>query len=330
MSGFNLSDYIRPFDPEKDNALPMYSHSRLETFRNCPYQFDLKYNQGKVSDESTIALQIGSLFHLVLEHKGKMLVSEHKVDYEALNSILTDGAMSDDGKGHEFHVAGLTELKKKYFEVWKQPDSEGRNYDDKTENFLKVLHTEMEDNDGWKAAYFEHPFRYAWDNRIILHGFIDRIDTRINENGETEFRVVDYKTSKKIYDPAKNVTSWQFAIYNGAMLNEFGALASENLYRFICINESQTALTKGWESRFAKAMTKLLDKIDEGYKTGIWFTSSTPLCYWCSYNAMNPDAHAYKRECEYYLEWTPTNRVFTKHKEFDPTKKDEPKRKLVF
>lgn len=328
MTNIDLLDYIRPYDPIRDKNLKEFSHSKLEYFETCPYQFDLKYNQHKVSNESTIALELGSLLHLALEYKGKMLVND-KVDYKFLENLIKIGGPSDDGHGNAIHIAGIDELKKRYFEIWNVADSEGRTYNDKIDNFMNVLHTEMEEDNDWTPVYFEHPFRYVLMDRIVVHGFIDRIDTREGENG-TEYRLIDYKTSKKIYDSSKTATSQQFALYELAILNEFGILASECLYRFICINDSQTALTKNWEKRFITKITKVLDQIDECYKTGIWAVSPKPLCHWCSFSATNPDAHKYKRECEYYSDWTPTNKVYTVHKEWNPEKKDEPKRKLKF
>lgn len=324
-----LADYIRPVT-EEDKKLLEFSHSRLECFSNCPYQYHLKYNENKTSIDTTIALEFGTLAHLVLEHKGKMITEQGKVDYDFLNNMLEEGGMSDDGKGNEFHVLGIKELKKKYFDTWGVADSEGRNYNDKVKNFLDVMHTEMEEDDGWTPTYFEYPFNYVYKDKIILHGFIDRIDTRVNQNGETEYRVVDYKTSKKVYDTTKTATSQQFAIYNMAILNEFNTLAVENLYRFICINDSQNALTIGWEKRFIKKLDKILEQIDKGYEEKLWSPKATPLCYWCSYCRNNPDATTYRRECEYFSLWTPTNKTFEKNKEFDPTKKDEPRRRLSF
>ena len=270
MSHNILLDYIRPYNEQTDSKLPEYSHSRLEVFETCPYQFDLKYNQEKTSSETTIALELGSLLHLCLEHKGKML-----------------------------------------------KDSENRSYIDKIENFKKVLYSEMEEDDEWKAYKFEEPFRYVWKDMVVFHGFIDRIDRRKTSTGY-EYRLIDYKTSKKVYDSTKLSTSQQFSIYQGAILLEYGMLATECLYRFICINESQYALTKGWEKRFINKMDKVFSQIEEGYITKIWKPSPKPLCRWCSYSKTNPDAKLYKNECPYYMNWTETNKDFSVNKEWNP------------
>lgn len=308
-----LEEHIRPVT-DKDKDLPQFSHSRLECFQNCPYQFDLKYNQLKTTSDTTIALEFGSLLHLCLEHKGLMLTQKGKVDYTYLDQLLIDGGQSDDGKGNEFHVLGLNELRSKYgVETWYEKDSEGHNYEDKVLAFRKVLQTEMQEDDGWIPTYFEQPFSYVYKDKIILHGFIDRIDT----NTDGQYRVVDYKTSKKIYDEKKNATSQQFAIYNAALLLMFGAIASENLYRFICIDESQTALTTGWETRWLRKMDKVLDAIDQGYETKLWTPKPTPLCFYCNYGN-GPSAKRFKHECEYFSLWTPTEKTFEKNKEWNP------------
>lgn len=326
MSDINLLDYIRPYDPIKDVALPEYSHSRLEVFETCPYQFDLKYNQNKTTSDTTIALEFGSLLHLCLEHKGLMLTQKGTVDYSYLDQLLINGGQSDDGKGHKFHVLGVNQLCRKYgLEIWSKKDSEGHNYEDKILTFGKVLQTEMEENDGWEAWKFEEPFKYVWNNSYVFHGFIDRIDRRKTNNGY-EYRLVDYKTSKKIYDSTKTATSQQFSIYQGAILLEYGVLATECLYRFICINDSQLALTKGWEKRFITKMDKVFGQIEEGYETKLWKPSPKPLCRWCSYSTTNPDAKLYKNECPYHSNWTETNKDFSVNKEWNPELADRRKK----
>lgn len=322
-----LLDYIRPVQ-SGDEKLPEYSHSRLECYTNCPYQFDLKYNQNKISKDTTLALEFGSICHLCLEFKGKMLING-KVDYDFLEKTAFEGGMSDDGRGNALKLAGINDLKKKYWQDWATPDSEGHDYNYKVDTFLKILHTEMEENDEWEPYQFEKEFRFVFNERAIFKGFIDRIDIRKTELGY-EYRLVDYKTSKKRYDDSKTTTSQQFLIYNMALLLEYGHEAVENQYRFICIDDRQLALTKGWQKRGIQKLNKIFDQIDEGYEKKLWIPKSSPLCYYCTYSNTNPQAKQYKRECEYFSLWKPSEKTFEVNKKFDPENKDEPKRKLKF
>lgn len=307
-----LKDYVRPVREEDRGVLPVFSYSKMEVYKNCPYQYDLKYNQGKYSSDTSIALEVGSLLHYVLEQKGKARKENDRlIDYEALNEIIQNGTSEFDEKTKEI-LLGVNALKKKYWEIWNVPDSEGRTYDQKLELFDKVLHTEMEEDDGWSPYKFEHPFEFVWNNRVILKGFIDRIDLK-----DGNVRTVDYKTSKKVYDSSKLATSLQFGIYALAILNEFGVLPEESVYRFILLDETQKALTKGWEKRLIKALDGIFDKIDADNKSGIWVPKSSPLCHWCNFCSHNPDAKEFKHDCEYYSLWTPDNKTFAVNRQFE-------------
>ena len=103
-------------------------------------------------------------------------------------------------------------------------------------------------------------------------------------------------------------------------------LPVESMYRFILIDESQYALTRGWEKRLVKAIEKILDSVDLMEKEGVWSPKPCPLCHWCSFCATNPNASIYKHECDYYSLWTPTNKTFKTNKIFDAENEKEIRR----
>ena len=320
-----LLNRIRPVTDD-DKNLPVFSYSKMEVFKNCPLQYRYKYIEKKYSQDTSIALEFGSLCHYVLEQKGKMIVSGETVDYEKLNDILMNGVTETDEKTKE-ELLGVNQLKRKYFEVWHEADNaSGASYDEKIKLFDKVLHEEMEDTD-WKPTYFEKPFEFVWDNKVVLKGFIDRIDTK---NGQ--YRTVDYKTSKKVYEQSKLATSLQFGVYALAILNEFGVLPIESEYRFILIDDKQYALTKGWESRLIKAMDKVFGDIEASEKKSVFVPKPSPLCHWCNFCQTNPEATIYRNECEYFSKWTPTQKTFEVNKKWNALENinTAPKRKLVF
>ena len=329
-----LKAKIRQVTDEDKKILPVFSYSKMEVFKNCPYQYNLKYNEKKYTSDTSLALELGSLCHYVLEQKGKMLTKNSFLDlddYIELNGILAYGVNEVDEKTKEY-IPGVSDLSKKYFEQWYEPDNaSGKTYVDKMCIFEKVLNTEMEENDGWVPILFEHHFEFVYDNRVIIQGFIDRVDKKGDD-----YRTVDYKTSKKVYDKSKLATSLQFGIYALDILLEFGSIPVESIYRFILIDDKQYALTKGWEKRLIKALDKVFDDIENNEKVGIWVPKPTPLCHWCNYCSHNPDAHEYKNECEYYSLWTPTNKTFAINQQWNALKiaKDKTnldnKRKLIF
>ena len=319
-----LLNRIRPVTDD-DKNLPVFSYSKMEVFKNCPLQYRYKYIEKKYSQDTSIALELGSLCHYVLEQKGKMIVSGETVDYEKLNDILMNGVTETDEKTKE-ELLGVNQLKRKYFEVWHEADNaSGASYDEKIKLFDKVLHDEMEETD-WKPTYFEKPFEFVWDNKVILKGFIDRIDTK-----DGQYRTVDYKTSKKVYEQSKLATSLQFGVYALAILNEFGVLPIESEYRFILIDDKQYALTKGWENRLIKAMDKVFGDIEASEKKTVFVPKPSPLCHWCNFGQTNPEATIYRNECEYFSKWTPTQKTFEVNKKWNALENiyTAPKRKLV-
>ena len=320
-----LLNRIRPVTDD-DKNLPVFSYSKMEVFKNCPLQYRYKYIEKKYTQDTSIALELGSLCHYVLEQKGKMIVSGETVDYEKLNDILMNGVTETDEKTKE-ELLGVNQLKRKYFEVWHEADNaSGASYDEKIKLFDKVLHEEMEDTD-WKPTYFEKPFEFVWDNKVILKGFIDRIDTK-----DGQYKTVDYKTSKKVYEQSKLATSLQFGVYALAILNEFGVLPIESEYRFILIDDKQYALTKGWENRLIKAMDKVFGDIEASEKKSVFVPKPSPLCHWCNFCQTNPEATIYRNECEYFSKWTPTQKTFEVNKKWNALENinTAPKRKLVF
>ncbi len=320
-----LQEKIRNTTEEDKKILPMYSYSGLSMFKHCPYQFNLKYNEDKRADESTLALQLGTLLHYVLEQKGKMIQNKAEINYDILWDIMQNGIddsyRSDDNEKPQEKIKGLDDLKKEYWETWGVPDSEGRTYSEKMVVFDKILSEEME-RDDWKPVLFEHPFEFVYDNKIILHGFIDRVD--INpKNGV--YRVVDYKTNKKPFPDKELPTALQFGIYALAILNEFGVTPVEFQYRLILLDKDQYALSNGWEKRIITAMDGLVNDLDARKASGEWTPKPTPLCHWCSYCSTNPDAREYKNECPYYSLWTPNNKTYEVNVKYDPAHRDSDK-----
>ncbi len=333
-----FNNKVRPATAEDYERFEVFSYSRLSTFLHCPMQYRLKYIENHYTSDTTLALELGSLCHKVLEDKGNMIINEQPIDKSKLNDLIIDGVEPepDDEKTTEA-LLGVPALAKKYFLQWNQPDNaSGMTYPEKMEIFNKVLENEMKDTD-WKPKWCEHSFAFVWNERAILSGFIDRVDVRKTQQGE-EFRTIDYKTSKKIFAKNELPTSLQFGIYALAIYSETGQLPVESLYRFILIDDQQQALTKGWEKRLDKKLDKIFDSIDELKKTGIYKPNPTPLCHWCSYCETNHDAHEFKDLCEYYSLWTPENKTFNKAKDWDdlfaihkPLELNQTaKRKLVF
>lgn len=310
------------------------SYTQLEVFENCPYKYDLKYNQKQNGlNQDTIALKMGSIAHKVLELKGDTLIDGKPVDYDALREVLAKGYIGSNVSDDD-EVVGVKKIREMFgFEEFYKTEGDDCNYEQKLKIFSeRVLPKAMEEDD-WGVIETEHHFSFIYllpykdtVKRIRFVGFIDRIDQR-----DDEYRVVDYKTSRKTYDSKKTTTSMQMMIYALAIYLEYGKVPNEYQYSFVFLDEKQDANTPGYLKRGIKKIDKLLTDIFTNADEGVWSNKPSPLCYWCDYNETgviyDPIIGGL---CQKYCEWTPSSKTFAVHDgdSYDTPKK--PQKRLIF
>lgn len=287
---------------------PRYSYSALSVFLHCPFQFFEKYVLKNIADEQTLALSLGSILH-----KGKELVSldlmaGRSPDYATIEQYILNGYIGADKAGEkEERLPGIINLKQRFFEDWAAIDNKsGLTYEEKLENYFDGLKTEEHDTE-WHTLGVEVPFEFDFEG-VTLFGFIDNI----SENSRGQLRIVDYKTSKQIFQDKDVKTPLQMLIYYLATQNMYpGREIVQCLYDFIALGKTQEAGTKGWINRGTVKLRKTLASIEECKKTCIWKPAPTPLCYWCHYSKSNPKAdQVTKHLCDYHSLYTPEYRDF--------------------
>lgn len=322
---------LRPVTDKDRSTLLTVSYSKLNLFENCAFRYKLKYIDGNYGDSQTLALELGSILHKGLELKGLDKIQGKDTDYDELKNILYQGTTEKTEKDTEL-LTGINVIKNKYIEDWNfNTDPMQISYDDKMNLYInKVLPSRMEDK-AWEVIGVEQAFEFVYDNKCIIHGFIDRIDKSI----EGALKVVDYKSSKKVFREADIKTPLQMVIYDLACLFMYNTLPEFHEYDFILLDKKQTTedgvCSKGYLKRGLKKIDKLLSQIAEFERTGIYKPSATPLCYWCDYPDMShtPNANIkFAGLCPYYSLWTPENKTFKKNREWIPG--EESKRRLIF
>lgn len=268
--------------------------------------------------------------------KGRYKIQGEEVDYDEIIDTVLQGCEEKTDKGSE-KLVGIDEIKKKYFEEWGSSDNaSGMNYNEKMDvYFHDVLPTRMEEKE-WTIIGTEVKFEFVYNERCILHGFIDRIDGKY-ENGElVALRVVDYKSSKKIFRDADIKTPLQMVTYDLACLFKFGLLPEYHEYDFILLDKKQTTddgvCSKGYIKRGLKKLDKILDSIITCEKNDLYIPNPTPLCYWCEFadRSHTPNADPkFAGLCQYYSLWKPDQKNFKVNKEFVPEKIEKMNRKIL-
>lgn len=309
------------------------SYSKLSTFEQCPRRFMYKYEQKKRSATTSLALEIGTISHYGKELVGLALIRGEKPDCEAIKQVVMNGydeyiekivdengePVNELGDGCQsmtetVHVPGVIELKEKYFFEWYEKDNKsGMDYDEKLAIYFKNLDNFAHDTE-WTPIACEPEFDFDFNGLFRLYGFIDRVDM----NSAGDLRVVDYKSSKKVFDDKDIKTPLQMFVYTLAIEHMYGKTPVEHLYDFMFIDQVQSACSKGYYSRGMKKLLKLWEEICACRESGVYVPKATPLCHWCDYCRTNPNAtDDFKDECMYFSLWTPNNRTFEKNKLYD-------------
>lgn len=278
-----------------------FSYSKLSTYLQCPYRFKLKYDDKKYSSASTLALELGTLCHKGLEIAGQYLSEGLPVPVEDILCGVYDGYPDE-------QILGVNDLKQKYFEDWIAPDTKSLlTYEDKLGNYEAYLRRLASDeNSAWSVYATEREFSFQMTERVEFYGFIDRIDT----DGMGGYRLIDYKTSKKLFSKSDIATPLQMVVYALAIEREFGVPPNEYEYDFILLDKIQPVVSQGFVARGENKIYKTLEKIEVDRKAQSFDPKPSPLCHWCDYCKTNTRAEeSLKFECPYHSLWTPNNKT---------------------
>lgn len=287
-----------------------YSYSRLAQYKNCPFAYDLKYNQQKYVDPPTLVTLLGTTIHHIEEKISLSLMEGRSPNYsdliDELYNINKPKISKYDVDGDIF---GLNILKERFNEEYYTPsDKTGLTYYDKVNKYIENIERQesfLLEHPELEIVDVEHGFSFEYQGEIIK-GFIDRL---LKYKGTSKYQIHDIKTRERLFEGSDVATPLQHAIYGLAIQKEFGLEEppSEYFYDLVFIPTMQQVGTKGFFSRAHKQ----LEKIFAGIHSSDYHPKPSPLCYWCSYSNTNPKVTpegAY--QCPYYSKWTPTNSTY--------------------
>lgn len=306
------------------NKQPTFSYSRLSSYTSCGYAYDLKYNKKKFIGGDSIATDVGTLIHKILELQAQILQAGQKPNYEKLVEYMYDVNIPKKNPfDTEGGIYGIKVLRDKYLTEWFTPNEKSNlSYAQKMEKFAQsgIYRQEkfMEAHPELEIWDLEHPFVFEYKGEKIK-GFIDRV---LKYKGRQQYIVHDIKTRDRLFDEADTKTPLQLAIYQFALQAELGLTepCSECYYDLPFVEEYQPAGSKGFLKR---SMTKL-DKIFDGIHNEVYEPHPSPLCYWCEYSNTNPHVtNEGRNQCPYYSLWTREEPSFAKKREWEGPEKVE-------
>lgn len=287
-----------------------FSYSKLSTYNQCPFAYNLKYNEKKYFDTPTLANLLGTLVHYTEEQISLALRNSGAPNYKLLKEQFYDiNIPKKNPYDTEGDIFGINILRSRFPKEFFAPNEKtGNNYFSKINNYLNNLgrqekflieHPELEIFDVERSFGFEF-------NGFFIKGFIDRI---LKYKNKDAFQVYDIKTKDKPFTKQETTTPLQHVIYSLGLQNQLNLVEpiQECFYDLVFLDMYQPAGTKGFVARGEKKLTKIFDGIQEKE----YPPSPSPLCYWCAYSGTNPATTDEGRfTCPYYSLWTPENKSF--------------------
>jgi len=262
--------------------MPLYSHSRLGTYENCPFQYKLRYvDKVKPILGNTIESFMGSMVHDALEWLYKLARDSNIVSKEALIN--------------------------KYDELWIE----------KWKDDIRIVKKELtadnfkETGKNCLEMYYEryHPFDQAitigLEERMIIklpedkkmQGYIDRLD----KIADGHFSVHDYKTSSRVPPQAKADQDRQLGLYALAVHQKYPDIKKIDLvWHYVRFDEEvRSSRTEQQLDIMVENTVNLIKDVETATDLKNFPTKTSILCNWCEFKAQCPEySHQYASQTE--------------------------------
>jgi len=255
--------------------MPLYSHSRLSSFENCPRQFAFRYiEKPDIEKMDTIEAFLGSRVH------------------DTLEKLYTDVEMERTPKWEDT----LADFEARWDREWSDRVTIVRG-DYTPEDYRNVGRRCL------KEYFVRHfPFRegkvIGLEKRIILdladgkadgyklQGYIDRLVDL--QNGEYEIH--DYKTSRNVPEQEQLDSDRQLALYQIGVQEKYPDAKKVHLvWHYLRADRELRSYRTPEQLQALKAKTiEVIDQITEKTRLNEFPPQETMLCDWCEYYSICP------------------------------------------
>lgn len=244
------------------------SYSSLDIFLSCPLKYKFK-EIDRIKVPKSSALSLGSLVHKTLkfihESDGDFPKKEEVINFFSENWNPT--AFKEDEAENLFEN-GIALVS----------------------NYLKKIN-EMEANKRGTVIALEKRFILPFGKHTIT-GSIDRID-KVGDS----FKIIDYKTNRKIATENEVKNNLQLSIYLKAFTHQWPSffrskkdLEKVELALYFIRHNLEVSVRKTVKEMelMEEEMMKNIDKLEETIEGGVFEPKMGPLCDWCDYKKMCP------------------------------------------
>ena len=263
--------------------MPIYSHSQLSMYEQCPLKYKLRYRDGLKRDVEGVEGFLGSRVHETL-----------KKCYDDLRFVKANS---------------LSDLLAYYNKIWQENwhDSIIITRKDLTQEHYRALGERLVETYYKRYAPFdldmtigtEMGLNFSLDdeNKYRMTGYIDRL----SRTQDDIYEIHDYKTSAYLPSQEDADSDRQLGLYHIGVQKRWPDITNIRLVWHYLAFDTELVSYRSQEA-VCKLMTDTVARIDEMESAEDFLPRESPLCDWCEYPDLCP-----KRKHFFKVEALPVN-----------------------
>jgi RecB family exonuclease len=255
-----------------------YSHSRVNTYETCPYQYKLKYiDKKKLESPTTIEAFMGDMVHQSLEHLYKLKKFKKRIAKASLIKFYRD-------IWEKHYSENILIVKAKTEGVTAD------NYRKMGEKFISDYYDRMKPFEQLTILGLETQDRMTLPDGNQWHVRIDKLGCDDKGN----YFVCDYKTNARMKDQEEADSDRQLALYSVWVKDKFKDAKSVKLiWHMLAFNKD--AISERTDKQLQKLQQDIVDRIKEIENAKEFPRKQTALCDYCGFKNECP---SFKHEAE--------------------------------
>ncbi len=243
-----------------------YSNTRLTQFENCPYAYNLKYNEKVETPYTTIESFMGTRVHEALEKLYTDLQNDKLDDLEELLAFYDDRWFNEFDPGCVINSSGYTDDEQ--MEIGE--DCIARYYEaNKPFDGMTIFGLETDDE-------LELPDGNTYSVRIDKFGYADGA-----------YCVCDYKTSSRMKTQWDADNDRQLAMYALWVKRRYG-MGSKVRMVWHMLKFGEDVVSERTTSDLERCERHVVDLIRDIESCKDWSPRESSLCNWCTYRHLCP------------------------------------------
>ncbi|VVB82726.1 PD-(D/E)XK nuclease superfamily protein [uncultured archaeon] len=255
-----------------------YSHSKISTYENCPYQYKLHYiDKVEVETPTTIEPFMGDMVHQSLEDLYKRKKFKQRISKETLIKFYRD--LWDKSYSEDIRIV--------------KDGLDAKNYKKMGEKFLSDYYDRMKPFEQMTILGLETQDRMTLPDGNQWHVRIDKLGCDDKGN----YYVCDYKTNSRMKDQEEADSDRQLAMYSIWVKDKFKDAKSVKLiWHMLAFNKDAVSeRTEKQLKELQEQIVNLIKEIEKATKENNFPRKQSALCDYCVYKEQCP---SFKHEIE--------------------------------